>query len=131
MLRRAGIERKHPEPELIAPQPPPDLYCNRGTVGVPPNMRGHQPMTTNGYADPAGKHLLDTYPNAYGAHGFVYVEWCGSIIATGGDGAITVGIYDNEDALNDGHASAYREWDTITPQTIAEAIDMIERHTNA
>ena len=90
-------------------------------------------MTTHdryGYADPAGQHLLDTYPNAYGAHGFVYVEWCGSIIATGGDGAITVGIYDNEDAFNDGHARTYREWDTITPQTIAEAIAMIEHHTD-
>ena len=83
-----------------------------------------------GYADPAGRHLLDNYPNAYGAHGFVYVEWCGTIIATGGDGAITVGIYDSEDALTDGDARLYREWDTITPDTIAEAVDMIEHHTD-
>lgn len=83
----------------------------------------------HGLADPAGRHLLDTYPNAYGAHGFVYVEWNGAIIATGGDGAITVGIYANDDALTNGDPITYREWDTITPDNIRAAIEMIEQHT--
>jgi len=81
--------------------------------------------------DPAGRHLLDNYPNAYGAHGFVYLELETVTIAAGGDAAITVGIYASDEHLHEGDPITLQEWDTITPDTIAAAIEMIEQHTNA
>lgn len=80
-------------------------------------------------ADPAARYLLETFPNAYGAHGFVYVEWDGAIIATGGDAPIVVGIYANDDALANGEPIAYREWHDRTPDSIRAAIAMIDQHT--
>ena len=81
-------------------------------------------------ADPAARYMLETFPNAYGAHGFVYVEWFGTIIAAGGDAPIVVGIYADDDALADGDPIAYREWHDTTPDSIIAAIAMIDEHAD-
>lgn len=83
-----------------------------------------------GLADPAGKWLLDNDPTAYGAHGFVYADGKnGTIIATGGDAAITVGIYANEQALTDGNPLALYEWHVITAHLHESAIAVLKNHT--
>lgn len=90
-------------------------------------------METTHYtpADPAARYMLETFPNAYGAHGFVYLKWDGAIIAAGGDAHIVVGIYASDDALMEGDAIAYREWHDTTPNSIRAAIAMIDQHTDA
>lgn len=83
-----------------------------------------------GLADPAGQWLLENNPTAYGAHGFVYADGNnGTIIATGGDAAITIGIYANEEALTDGDPLALYEWHATTPHLLKNAIGVLKKHT--
>ena len=84
-----------------------------------------------GYADLAGQWLFDNVADTYGAHGFTYSTGQDDVtIATGGDGAITIGIYADDDALIDGDPIAFHQWDEATPDTIADAIDTLRAWVN-
>jgi len=67
-------------------------------------------------SDPAGRWVLENVSEAYSHAGFVYCEgWGGVLIACGGDDAITVGVYSDDDALYGGEEPlAFRVWSDVS-----------------
>jgi len=91
-------------------------------------MRREHSHDRYGLADEAGRWLLDNCADAYGAHGFVYATGRdGVTVAAGGDGAISVGVYSDDDALTAGDPLVFREWGTSTVGDIGEAVAFL-RH---
>ena len=87
----------------------------------------NQPMNVDYLTnDPAGRWLLRTINGAYTHAGFTYATGRdGVTIATGGDAAITVGIYASDEHLHDGDPITLKEWHDTNPDNIRAAIALM------
>jgi hypothetical protein len=77
-------------------------------------------------SDPVGRWVLENVEDSHGHAGFVYCNGRdGVLIACGGDAAIVVGVYADEEQLADGDYLAMREWSDESPVSVAEALGFL------
>jgi hypothetical protein len=77
-------------------------------------------------SDPAGRWVLEHVEDSDSHAGFVYCKGRdGVLIACGGDDAIVVGVYADEEQLADGDWLAFRTWPDESAGSVSEAVGFV------
>jgi hypothetical protein len=81
---------------------------------------------TGPVCDPVGRWVLENVADSYSHAGFVYCNGRdGVLIACGGDDAIVVGVYADEEQLAGGDWLAFRTWSDESAGSVSEAVGFV------